>query len=257
MLVLAVGSGVAEGEFVNRAQAIHALTGNPLSGEASATVRIIPDPTFDCTDVIGKVFDDANRNGVQDANEAGIGGVRLATARGLLATTDRYGRFHITCATTPRESRGSNFVLKLDDRTLPTGYRASNRPLQVKRATRGKALEFSFGASIHRVIGLDVSDPVFEPESIDVREIWQPRMNLLLEELRRAPAVLHLTYLADLEDARLVDQRLVGIKSTLMSLWDASEDCCLYPLVIEEEVFWRRDKPPAAAERRQRGEERQ
>ena len=71
MILLAVGSGVGEGEFMNRAQAVHALTGRALSGEASATVRIVPDPELDCTDVIGKVFDDANRNGIQDADETG------------------------------------------------------------------------------------------------------------------------------------------------------------------------------------------
>ena len=173
-------------------------------------MRVVPDPTFDCTDVIGKVFDDANRNGVQDEGEAGLPGVRLATARGLLATTDQFGRFHITCAITPHEGRGSNFVLKLDDRTLPTGYRGSTQPLQVQRATRGKMLEFSFGASIHRVVGLDLADAVFEPGSIEMREQWMPRLELLIDELRAAPAVLRLSYLADLEDPALVDARLNG-----------------------------------------------
>jgi large repetitive protein len=44
MLLLAVGAGVSEGEFVNRAQAIYQLNGNALSNEASARVRIVPDP---------------------------------------------------------------------------------------------------------------------------------------------------------------------------------------------------------------------
>ena len=202
MLVLAVGSGVGEGEFVNRAQAMSAFTGNPLSVEASATVRIVPDPALDCTDVIGKVFDDANRNGLQEEGEQGIPQVRLATARGLLATTDQFGRFHITCAITPHEDRGTNFVLKLDDRTLPSGFRASTSNLQVQRATRGKALEFNFGASIHRVIGLDLADPVFEPGSIEIRPLWLPRLELLMTELRAAPAVLRLSYLADEQPAR-------------------------------------------------------
>jgi hypothetical protein len=83
--------------------------------------------------VTGKVFNDANRDGYQDQGEEGLSGVRLITARGLAATTDTYGRYHITCAITPNESRGSNFVLKLDDRTLPTGYRGSTRPVQVQR----------------------------------------------------------------------------------------------------------------------------
>src|SRR5262249_15430706 len=114
-VLVAVGAGVSGGEFVNRAQAVNLTTGAALSGEATATVRIVPDPTFDCTDVTGKVFNDANRNGWQDAGEEGVYGVRIVTPTGLQATTDKYGRYHITCAIVPDESRGSNFVLKLDD----------------------------------------------------------------------------------------------------------------------------------------------
>jgi hypothetical protein len=225
-----------------------------MSSEAQATVRIVPDPTLDCTDVIGKVFDDANRNGLQDGDEPGIPGVRLATARGLLATTDRYGRFHITCAITPHEGRGSNFVLKLDDRTLPSGFRGSTSSLQVQRATRGKALEFNFGASIHRVVGLDLADPVFEPGTSQIRELWQPRLELLLTELRVAPATLRLSYLADLEDPKLVDERLEAIERQIEATWKSAPDCCAYELDVETEVFWRRGEPPAARDR-QRGDD--
>ena len=84
-LLLAVGGGVGEGEFVNRAQVMQGVTGAALSGEATATVRVLSDPTFDCTDVLGKVFNDANRNGVQDDGEEGLPGVRVVTARGLQA----------------------------------------------------------------------------------------------------------------------------------------------------------------------------
>ena len=224
--------------------AVVAITGEAMSFEATATVRIVPDVDFDCTDVIGKVYDDANRNGRQDYDEAGIPGVRLATARGLLATTDQYGRFHITCAITPREGRGSNFVLKLDDRTLPSGYRASTDLLQIERATPGKALEFNFGASIHRVVGLDVADPVFEPDAIEVRPIWRPRVDILLDELRKAPAVLRLSYLADLEEPRLVEQRLDALREVILEAWRTHEECCSYELKVETEVFWRRGAPP-------------
>jgi uncharacterized repeat protein (TIGR01451 family) len=249
-LLLAVGSGVGEGEFVNRAQAMSAVTGGAISAEATATVRIVPDPALDCTDVIGKVFDDENRNGLQDDGERGIPQVRLATARGLLATTDQYGRFHITCAITPREGRGSNFVLKLDDRTLPSGFRASTQALQVQRATRGKALEFTFGASIHRVIGLDLADAVFEPGSIEMRELWAPRLELLIDELRAGPAVLRLSYLADLEDPQLVDARLKELRRQIDEAWQATEGGPAYELAIEPDVFWRRGEPTAARERR-------
>jgi hypothetical protein len=241
-LLLAVGGGVTEGEFVNRAQVVSGLTGNAMSGEASATVRVVPDPTFDCTDVTGKVFDDANRNGLQDEGEQGLGGVRVVTARGLTSTTDAHGRFHITCATTPAEGRGSNFVLKLDDRTLPSGYRPSTRPTAIQRATRGKTLKFNFGASIHRVIGLDIADAVFEPGSTQMRLQWQPRLDLLMEELRKAPAVLRLSYLADIENAELVERRVEAVRQQIGAAWEAL-NCC-YRLTIENEVFWRLGAPP-------------
>ncbi len=54
-----------------------------MSGEATATVRIVPDPTFDCTDVTGKVFNDENRNGRAGRRRAGLPGVRVVTAGGL------------------------------------------------------------------------------------------------------------------------------------------------------------------------------
>jgi uncharacterized repeat protein (TIGR01451 family)/fimbrial isopeptide formation D2 family protein len=241
-LLLAIGPGVSEGEFVNRAQVMNGITGNAMSEEATATVRLVPDPTFDCTDVTGKVFDDNNLNGYQDEGEEGLGGVRLVTSRGLAVTSDAYGRFHITCAITPNENRGSNFVLKLDDRSLPSGYRASTREVQIKRATRGKALNFDFGASIHRVVAMDLADPVFETDSTDLRSMWQPRLGLLLEELQKAPSVLRLTYLADVEEPGLVDRRLAAMKARIGSMW-AELDCC-YQLVIEPEVHWRRGGPP-------------
>jgi uncharacterized repeat protein (TIGR01451 family) len=241
-LLLAVGAGVTEGEFVNVAQAMNTLTGNAMSAEATAAVRIVPDPTFDCTDVTGKVYDDFNRNGYQDDGETGIPGVRLVTASGLAATTDQHGRYHLTCAIVPHESRGSNFVIKLDDRTLPSGFRSSTRPVQIQRATRGKALRVNFGASIHRVVGLDLADPVFEPDSAVMREQWRPRVELLLLELAKQPAVLRLAYVADVESEGLVQQRLEAIKEMIMFAWE--EKGCCYELVIEPEIHWRLGGPP-------------
>jgi hypothetical protein len=242
-LLVAAGAGITEGEYINRALAINLVTGSEMSGEATATVRVSPDPTFDCTDVIGKVFNDANRNGVQDNGEEGLPGVRVVTTRGLQATTDPYGRYHITCAVTPNESRGSNFVLKLDDRTLPGGFRISTEPVQITRVTRGKTVQMNFGASIHRIVSIDLSDAAFSPGTTEIRGQWRPRFNLLLEELRKAPSVLRLSYIADTEDAALVDQRMQAIKRQLTEAWGRSKDKDNYALTIEPEVFWRRGAP--------------
>jgi uncharacterized repeat protein (TIGR01451 family) len=279
VLLLAVGAGVGEGEFVNRAQAFAevsgavvnraqaapavtrtptkhiqtpaAVLGGPVSTEGTATVRVVPDTTFDCTDVLGKVFDDANGNGQQDPGEQGLPGVRVLTTRGLAAITDEFGRFHISCAITPLEGRGSNFALKLDDRTLPSGYRLTTPQVLVERATRGKALRFEFGASIHRVVSLDLSDAVFEPGTTDLRLQWRPRLDLLLTELRKSRSVLHLSYLADVEDKQLVDRRLEAVAKSISDAWRAM-NCC-YELTIEREVYWLRGGPPKEPVERLRG----
>ncbi|HEY2362883.1 MAG TPA: hypothetical protein VGK36_17305 [Candidatus Angelobacter sp.] len=247
-LLLAVGAGVGEGEFTNRAQVFQSVTGQPMSGEATATVRVIPDQTFDCTDVFGKVFDDVNRNGFQDAGEKGLPGVRVVTAQGLAAKTDQYGRFHITCAIVPNEIRGSNFVLKLDDRTLPSGFRMSTDVMQIKHATAGKALKFDFGASIYRVVAVDLSDAAFEPGSTEIRTQWKSRVDVLLSELRKAPSVLRLSYVADTEDAGLVERRMQALKRQVTEAWDGDKD--RYMLTIEPEVFWRRGAPPKKSDLR-------
>jgi len=279
VLLLAVGAGAGEGEFVNHAQAFSegaaalvnrvqapaavtrtpknraqtpsAVLGNAVSADSTATVRLVPDTTFDCTDVIGKVFDDANGNGRQDPGEKGIPGVRVLTTRGLAAVTDEFGRFHITCAITPLEGRGSNFALKLDDRTLPSGYRPTTPTVLVERATRGKALRFEFGASIHRVVTLDLTDAVFEPGTTDMRLQWRPRLDLLLAELRKGRSVLHLSYLADVEDKALVDRRLEAVDQMIKDAW-RSLNCC-YELTIEREVYWWRGSPPKEPVERLRG----
>jgi hypothetical protein len=88
-----------------------------------------------------------------------------------------------------------------------------------------------------------------------MREIWRPRLNILVQELHRAPAVLHLTYLADLEDPRLVDARVEVMRREIEGLWKQSEEP--YSLDIEPEIFWRRGAPPESSEQRaRRGEER-
>ncbi len=241
-LLLVVGAGVSEGEYVNRAQVVNSATGGTASGEATASVRVIPDPTFDCTDVIGKVFDDRNLNGYQDPEEQGLAGVRVVTVRGLIGTTDEYGRFHITCAMVPDQDRGSNFILKLDDRTLPTGYRVTTENPRVQRATRGKMLKFNFGATIHRIVALDIADGVFEPATTELRLQWAPKIPQLIAELKKAPAVLRLSYLADVEEEGLVRERLAALKKTIADRWDRAGGG--YRLDIETEVFWRRGGPP-------------
>ena len=240
-LLLIVGAAVNEGKYINQAQVIETLTNSAASEIATATVRVISDPDFDCSDVIGKVFDDKNLNGYQDENEEGLSGVKLVTVRGLVSTTDKYGRFHVTCAISPDQNRGSNFVIKLDERTLPSGYRVTTENPRVQRATRGKMLKFNFGSAVHRVVSIDLADDVFVSNSTEMHKQWKPRIDLLIKQLQVKPSILRLSYLADVDDASIVDDRLEAVKQQIIDKWLIENK---YKLTVETEVFWRRGGPP-------------
>ncbi|MGB5583619.1 MAG: hypothetical protein WBO93_08505 [Gammaproteobacteria bacterium] len=231
------GAGVSDMEPAHMAQVFDNRTDTPATGQATDTVRSLSVPTFDCTDVIGKVFDDSNLNGYQDEGEAGLPSAKVITASGLEATTDARGRFHITCALAPNLDHGSNIVIKLDLRSLPTGYRLTTENPRVGCATRGKILKFNFGAAMHRVVRLDLADAVFEPNSKQISPRWFPQVSLLMDKLVEAPSVLYLVYTAEVEQKALVNDRVKGVKKEIERRW-ADLDCC-YKLDIETEIIQR------------------
>ncbi|MEP5509130.1 MAG: SdrD B-like domain-containing protein [Erythrobacter sp.] len=146
-LALVIGAGVTGGEKVNTGLAQNNTDGADISNRGTAVVTITPSSVFDCSELIGKVFEDADRDGYQDENEPGVPGVRLATVNGQLITTDEFGRYHIACAAVPNAQIGSNFVLKLDTRTLPLGWEPTTDNPRSIRLTRGKFGELNFGVA--------------------------------------------------------------------------------------------------------------
>ena len=248
-LILVVGAGVGEGEYVNQAWALNSIASSRVSNVGTATVRVVPDPTFDCSDIIGKVFDDRNANGYQDEGEPGIPNVRIATVRGLLVTSDADGRFHVACADIPQMDRGSNFIMKLDERTLPSGYRLTTENPRVVRTTRGKMVKLNFGAAIHKVYRLDVDQRAYTDNGEQLRDPWAEQLRLLVLQLQERPAVLRLASHvgpdeaeedAHKRQARLSDwiQRLYAERPRQESEADQPQDKerKIPPLVIEMET---------------------
>ncbi len=241
-LVLTIGAGVGASDYVNQATAYNGLTHQLISNVASATVRIVGDPTFDCPDLIGKVFDDANANGVQDAGEKGIAGVRLVTAQGLLVTTDAQGRYHIACPVIPNADSGSNFVLKVDERTLPSGYRLTTDNPETVRLTAGKVSKLDFGATIHHVVRIEVNAAAYEGGAL--RASVTERLDALVESLKDQASIVRLAYQAGSESDALVGEHMQVLKSAVTALWKAKN--CRFPLRMEEDIVRLPHAPDAA-----------
>lgn len=242
-LLLVVGAGVGEGEYVNQAWALNSQVNERISNVASALVRVTPDPTFDCSDLIGKVFDDKNANGYQDQGEPGIPNVRVVTARGLLVTTDADGRFHVACAAIPQADRGSNFVMKLDERTLPSGYRMTTENPRDVRVTRGKMVKLNFGATVHKVLRLEVDGRAFADDGKQLSAQWDEQIAQLLTQLAERPTVLRIAYRMTGEDKGVAEQRLKALTQRIQDGYaqqaqqKKQQEDDTPPLVIETESF--------------------
>ncbi|WP_217537804.1 Ig-like domain-containing protein [Stenotrophomonas sp. GbtcB23] len=143
---LRVGAGVGLGVHTNRITANDVL-GTTISNVASADVEVIGDPLLDESLVIGSVFNDRNGNGVQDAGERGIPGVRVASVEGLVIETDAYGRYHLV-GINGGQARGRNFILKVDPTTLPADARFTTRNPLLRRITPGLPVRFDFGVAL-------------------------------------------------------------------------------------------------------------
>ncbi|GEM_PF-803731 len=232
-LELLVLSSAGPGKHINIAT-VTDKDGKPVAPDAQAIVEIMSEPVFDCGEIIGTVFDDKNRNGYQDEGEKGLAGVRVATVKGWLITTDEYGRFHVPCAAMPDQRIGSNFIMKLDTRTLPTGYRLTTENPRVVRLTAGKMTKLNFGASISRVVRLDLQDAAFEANRVELKKQWADNLPQLVEVLKQEISVLRLSYKMAGNEQSLAKQRMKHVRKQIADLWKRKGDN--YPLEIETRV---------------------
>ncbi|MCB1400933.1 MAG: DUF11 domain-containing protein, partial [Rhodobacteraceae bacterium] len=258
MLSARVASTAEPGDLVNRADALDAVSGAALAPTATATVRLAPEHVFDCSDVIGKVFDDRDRDGYQDGpivlrggkvyddhgrqitdrsiltallagrdtsrdqvlreGEPGMPHVRVVTTRGVIITTDEHGRFHVPCAELPKDI-GSNFTMKLDTRSLPTGYRVTTENPRTVRLTAGKMAKLNFGVSIGKVVDIDLMDAAFASGSSEPKAALKQAIGPFVAKFANTPAVLRISYFKQGEDSALIRERLDVVERLMREEW--------------------------------------
>jgi uncharacterized repeat protein (TIGR01451 family) len=205
------------GTYVNIA-VVEDAAGTPLT-TAEAAVEIEAEAVFDCAELLGRVFDDENGNGFQNDGELGLPGVRLATVNGELITTDEHGRFSVPCAALPNAQIGSNFVLKLDERTLPSGYSLTTANPEAIRLTAGKMSRINFGASIGRLVNIALSDAAFVAGSPEPVEELSAGIEQLVQALASERSVVRLTYRLGDGDQSLATERLRRLERKIEEQW--------------------------------------
>nr|WP_298929903.1 SdrD B-like domain-containing protein [uncultured Erythrobacter sp.] len=220
-LTLIVGAGITEGQAVNTGLAENDA-GDEISNRGTATVSITPSTLFDCAELIGQVYVDANGNGYQDEGERGIPSVRLATVKGELITTDEYGRYHIACASVPDARIGSNYVLKLDTATLPEGWAMTTDNPRSIRLTRGKMGELNFGAALALQASMQFSANAFGPDG-ELRAVNTAELQKFATE-RDGATIIRAIYLIDgSETSEQITARISKIKAAIEAAFAAGD----------------------------------
>jgi uncharacterized repeat protein (TIGR01451 family) len=258
-LQVRVLSSAPSGDITNSANLLDGITGDPLAPTATATVRRRIEAVFQCSDIIGKVFDDVDRDGYQDGledntaaitnqdiftngklsvapaevsrAEPGMPGVRLVTTDGTIITTDEYGRYSVPCAALPG-AIGENFTLKLDTNSLPTGYRVTTENPRTMRVTAGIMTEMNFGASIGRVVDIDLTASAFAVDHAPSAELLNG-LDGLLAQVSDTPSILRISYFTNGEGAAVANARLDALEDVIRDKWRRVGN---YRLVIERTV---------------------
>jgi hypothetical protein len=114
-----------------------------VSSEQSSKFLYSASNGFDTDWMVGLVFEDTNQNGIQDANEMGIPGVRLFTVTGLIIETDGFGRFHLPVDTI-RNPKEKKILIKLDTNSLPKGFKVISENPLLKSVNFSMPVTFNF-----------------------------------------------------------------------------------------------------------------
>ena len=232
-LQLRVGAGVTGTEFTNTAFVRNPVDGTLISNRAKATVRLEIEAVFHCSHIIGRVFDDLDKDGYYDIGEPGLGGVVLNPVNGKDITTDQFGRYHIACDAVPNDRIGSNYILKLNQSTLPTGYRVTSENPRVIRITRGKLSKLNFAAANLRRITLALTDDSFQSGSTSLNPESIRDIAKILPLLEKERSVLELYYG---DRGNLKKGRLNAVKKLIKKAWASRER----PHALQIEVIEKR-----------------
>jgi len=138
--VMRVGSGAVFGEHENRVSPL--LAGARIGNTARVFIEVVPDTFLDQSTILGKVFHDENRNGIQDRGETGVAKAMVVLDDGTYALTDEHGRYHF-----PAVEAGRRMV-KINLHSLPPGTEAATGDSDIVWISPGLTARVNFGVVV-------------------------------------------------------------------------------------------------------------
>jgi uncharacterized repeat protein (TIGR01451 family) len=141
---LVVGAGASPGSYENAAVAYDACPTCAISNESRAAVAVEDDPLFTLATVIGRVFEDSDRDGRQGRDERGVASAVVVMDEGTYVTTDRFGRFHIP------DVRPGQRLFKIDTKSFSMPVLATTPAAQLVTVSPGLLTSVRFGVVIER-----------------------------------------------------------------------------------------------------------
>lgn len=233
-LRLRVGAEAKAQRFTNIAYVRRRDTRALISNIANAGVNLSIEPVFNCSDIVGRVYNDDNNNGRFDEGENGLAGVQVTTVNGLLITTDSFGRFHVACSEISDNQIVSDFSMTLDERTLPDGFRMTSENPGVVRLTQGKVTKIDFATVKLQEIQLRLYDSSFTKGTNRLTPAALGGVARLLPILEEKPSLLRLTYSPGKDGTSLARERLNSVKSLIEAARRSGDQ--IYDLVVETEI---------------------
>lgn len=103
------------------------------------------------------------------------------------------------------------------------------------RLTQGKMTELNFGASISRLVRVDLSAKAFltGEDALKPREELVKAIGQMVEQIKDSPSVLRLSYVLDGDSRKLARDRTKAVEEVIRDLWP---DRGRYRLIVERTV---------------------
>ncbi|MDQ2823205.1 MAG: hypothetical protein M3Y65_22955 [Pseudomonadota bacterium] len=172
-----IGAGALQGDGINRASATSTAPLILSSVEAAARVKVTPGVFSAKGYIVGQVYADCDANGLRDATEPGIPGVRIYLEDGSFSITDADGRYSFA------DLRARTHIAKLDTITLPQGAALAILDLRNSGDAGSRFVDLKNGELAKADFAVSTCNP-------ELRAAIAARRNAVKESERKAAATI-------------------------------------------------------------------